>query len=181
MKKAKFMLKKFRQALGGWIDVPLKDDPKETKAFVETVEEAIKKEQKSLYEKVPDDPTFTYQGSLDELGREIPDPRVIVEDVKPLTQDQKILNQFIKMHNRAAIEKENLPWKMDTKEDVQKAVKEAFDLDMPEEEAEFISQYEVMPMAQDWPDLAHFKSAVEPPAVDTSLKPNPVEQPATRS
>jgi len=155
------MLKKFRTKLRKFIDVKPKEDPKKVLKMVKDIEEATKE---------------PFTGGLDEYGREIPDPRPQVVDVKPLTQEQKVLNQFIMAHNKAALELQNLPWDMSTPEKARESMAEMLNLDMPEEQAEFISNYEVIEMAQDYPQLPDqvLEPAPEPePAAEPAPEPAP--------
>jgi hypothetical protein len=147
---------------GQILDIPAKSDPE---ALIDQIEEYEKETGKE------------WPGGMDAYGREIIDPRPMVVESKPLTMEQKILNQFIIANNKAMIERENLPWDMSTPEAVQNTLREVLDLDMPEDEAEFISAYTVLPMAQDYPSMPEgpgpqVGSKGDPPA-DPTPEPEP--------
>ena len=104
--------------------------------------------------------TAKYEGGLDEYGREIPDPRPVVVETKPLTKEQKVMNQFILAHNKAVLERDNLPYDFSTPEAARESIKEMLDLDMEMEVPEFISDYEYMPMAENWDEV--YPQVVQP-------------------
>ena len=146
-KKEPKMIEKLDLKTGLKVELPFKEDPDVVLEDVKAIEEVTKK---------------PYNGAIDEYGREIPDPRPMVVDVKPLTMEQKIFNQFLMAHNKAKLELENLPWDMSTPEKAKQAMEDMLNLDMPDETAEFISNYEVMEMAQDWPELPPQVQNAEP-------------------
>jgi hypothetical protein len=129
------MLQRLSVKLKQFIKIPLKTPVDEVKSMVESLESTTKE---------------PFKGALDEFGREIVDPRPVVVEVRPLTQEQKIWNQFAIAQQKAAIEYENLPWDLSTPEKVKEVMKELLNFDMPEDEMEFVSQYETIGMAEDY-------------------------------
>lgn len=126
---------------------------------------------KDLFDSFDDDPENEGQTMvlLDEWGREVPDPRPMVVEVKELTTEQKIFNQYVLAHNKAALELQNLPWDMSTPEKAKAVINDLLNLDMPEQEMEFISSYETLEMAEDYPEL--------PPQLDPAPAPAPAPEP----
>ena len=114
-------LTKLRSKVKAFIDVAFKRDVDEVISEIEKDEEVKQKT----------NPDYYYSGGLDEHGREIPDPRPVVAEVKPLTMEQKIINQLIVAHNKAAIERSNLPPEWDLSDPEQ--MREILDLDIPDE------------------------------------------------
>jgi hypothetical protein len=159
------MIKKFRSIWEGarrvFIECPEKIDPEETKAYYDSADE------EGRY----------VLPQLDKVGREIPDPRPLVVEVKPLTKEQKIFNQFVAAHNKAVLERDNLlQYGLDldftTPETAKASIDALLDLDMPDEVAEFVSEYEYIPMAEDWPELPPVDPQPAPPPVPPSTPPD---------
>jgi hypothetical protein len=161
-------------------DIPFKSDPVALKKDVNALEEAANKGKKKT------DPKFEFQGGIDEYGREIPDPRKKIVEEKKLTMEQRVFNQFVQAHNKAVLEKDNLGASFDlsSPEKVKETIKELWNLDMPDENAEWLSKYEVVPLAEDWPttygtDVLPNDPEFEPKVTPESVVPNTPLDPAT--
>jgi hypothetical protein len=143
------VLNRFNFLLKKMVEIPFKNDPVELKKEVQALEDSINKGKKKTDQK------YEFQGGLDEHGREIPDPRKKVVEEKKLTMEQRVFNQFVQAHNKAVLERDNLPGNFDlsTPEKVKQTIKEMWDLDMPDENSQWLSQYEVIPLAEDWPTV----------------------------
>ena len=117
--------KRFNLKTGQWENIPFKLDPEEVQSDIEAEEDEIKASQKNP------DPDPIYQTRMDNYGREVIDPRPIQVEVKELTQEQKIWNQFVAANNKAALEFENLPeaWDFSTPEAAAKTLEDI--LEMP--------------------------------------------------
>jgi hypothetical protein len=151
------LISKFRIGLRRAVEVPFKLNP------IQVAEDL--------------DAGVVAEGRLDQVGREIPDPRPIVVDSTPLSMEQKVLNQFIAAHNRAVLERDNLPWDTSSPEALAATIRDVLNMDMPDDEIEMISQYEYMPMAEDYPSHVIFQ-ADKTPVVEESDIEQPAEQPA---
>jgi len=111
------------------------------------VKEFTKDEVKEILKKESKKKGYKVDSCIDEHGREVLDQTKIVTEVKELTPDQRRYKEFVKAHNKAVLEKENLGFDISNPE----VLKDLLDLEMEDEKPEFFSQYEYLPMPEDIP------------------------------